>query len=143
MDSPGHVLGSHSLEPSTADTDALLGKTGNDSTSPLSVQAMEPGGRLLEVPRLHHPPIRTPPPPPRSFPLLPAFTAPTRRRGGLGALHADDKVKESLRPPGTSYLSRVLPPAPLIFSTQGTGWLIRGVPLHNQQDCVVLFAPPP
>lgn len=61
----------------------------------------------MEVPRLLHPPIRT-------LLGLHAHFLPglrfQRLLGGEqetdpGALHADDKVKESLRPPGTDYLS--------------------------------------
>lgn len=109
------------------------------------------GGCLLEVPRLPRPPIRT------LLCLLAHFLPCLRLRrlaGGeegtdLGALHADDKVKESFCPLGTSYLSRVFnTPQPHRVTTtpsssafKGAGWLITVIPLHNQRDCVVLFAP--
>lgn len=106
------------------------------------------GGCLLEVPRHPRPPIRT-------LLCLLAHFLPClhlqRLPGGeegtdLGALHADDKVKEPLRPPGTSYLSRVFKPpgvttTPSSSAIKGSGWLITVIPLHNQWDCVVLFAP--
>lgn len=79
---PDRVPGIHSLEPSAAATaGSLLGKTGNDSTSPLSVQARQRGmspGNPPPPPSSH----QDPPLPPRSFPARPAFTAAAGRQAG-------------------------------------------------------------
>lgn len=105
----------------------------------------------MEVPRLPRPVLPSGPSSCLLAHFLPGLRLqrlPGGERGtDPGALRADDKVKESLRPPGTPYLSRVfnppVPPCyhPLILSFQGSGWLITVIPLHNQRDCVVLFAP--
>lgn len=109
----GLVPGTRFLQSSAAAATAgsLLGKTGNDSTSPLSVQSRQRGTTC-----------GSPPPPPSSIRTLLCLLAhflPGRRfqrlpGGGQGtdpgALRADDKVKESLRPLGTLYLSWVFNP---------------------------------
>lgn len=107
------------------------------------------GGCLLEVPRHPRPPIRT------LLCLLAHFLPclqSQRLPGGeegtdLGALHADDRVKEALRPPGTSYLPRVfnpleLPPPPphLRLSREPVGSLQSS---HYATSGIVLSCSPP
>lgn len=90
-------LSTTSLGFAAATAGSLLGKTGNDSTSPLSVQTRQGG-----VGGVSWKSLASPVPPIGTLLCLLAHFLPGRVR--RGPTSDDDKVKESFHPPGTPYL---------------------------------------